>query len=57
MNYTVNLEQIDDYNTHKLVVNPKRAALLVIEMQNVFRTDLNIITISNVAFHKITKTR
>jgi nicotinamidase-related amidase len=44
MNYTVNLEQIDDYNTHKLVVNPKRAALLVIEMQNVFRTDLNMIS-------------
>ena len=44
MNYTVNLEQIDDYNTHKLVVNPKRAALLVIEMQNVFRNDLNMIS-------------
>ena len=35
MNYAVNLEQINDYNTHKLVVNPKRAALLVIEMQKV----------------------
>lgn len=44
MNYTVNLEKIDEYNTHKLVVNPKRSALLVIEMQNVFRTDLNIIS-------------
>lgn len=44
MNYTVNLEQIDEYNTHKLVVNPKRAALLVIEMQNVFRNDLNMIS-------------
>jgi nicotinamidase-related amidase len=44
MNYTVNLEQINEYNTHKLVVNPKRSALLVIEMQNVFRTDLSIIS-------------
>lgn len=44
MNYKVNLEQINDYNTHKSVVNPKRAALLVIEMQNVFRNDLKMIT-------------
>ena len=44
MNYKVNLEQIDEYNTHKLVVNPKRTALLVIEMQKVFRTDLKIIS-------------
>jgi nicotinamidase-related amidase len=44
MSYTVNLEKIDEYNTHKSVVNPKRSALLVIEMQNVFRTDLNMIT-------------
>lgn len=44
MNYTVNLEQIDEYNTRKLVVNPKRAALLVIEMQNVFRNDLEMIS-------------
>ncbi|MBA2650466.1 MAG: isochorismatase family protein [Legionella sp.] len=44
MNYTVNLEKIDEYNTHKLVVNPKRTALLVIEMQNVFRNDLNLIS-------------
>lgn len=44
MSYIVNLEQIDDYNTRKLVVNPKRAALLIIEMQNVFRDDLNMIS-------------
>lgn len=44
MNYTVNLEQINEYNTHKLMANPKRAALLVIEMQNVFRNDLNMIS-------------
>jgi len=44
MNYTVNLEQIEKYNIHQLEVNPKRAALLVIEMQNVFRKDLNIIS-------------
>jgi len=40
----VNLEQIEKYNIHQLEVNPKRAALLVIEMQNVFRKDLNIIS-------------
>lgn len=44
MTYTVNLEQIDEYNTRKLAVNPKHTALLVIEMQNVFRNDLNMIT-------------
>src|SRR4051812_13147204 len=44
MNYTVSLEKIAEYNTHKLTVNPKRSALLVIEMQNVFRTDLNMIS-------------
>lgn len=44
MTYTVNLEQINEYNTHKLTVNPKRSALIVIEMQNVFRNDLNMIS-------------
>ncbi|KTD03980.1 isochorismatase [Legionella geestiana] len=44
MTYTVNLEQINEYNTHKLTINPKRSALIVIEMQNVFRNDLNMIS-------------
>ncbi|MFC3908396.1 isochorismatase family protein [Legionella dresdenensis] len=44
MNYTLSLEKIDEYKTHHFIVNPKQAALLVIEMQNVFRTDLNIIS-------------
>lgn len=44
MSYTVNLEQITEYNNHKLVVNPKRSALLVIEMQNIFQTELKIIS-------------
>lgn len=44
MNYTVDLKKVDEYNSHKRTINPKRAALLVIEMQNVFRTDLNMIS-------------
>lgn len=44
MNYTVNLEQINEYNTHKLTINPKHSALIVIEMQNFFRNDLNMIS-------------
>ncbi|MBA2652741.1 MAG: isochorismatase family protein [Tatlockia sp.] len=44
MNYTINLEKIDEYNTHKSVINTKQSALLVIEMQNVFRTDLSLIS-------------
>jgi hypothetical protein len=44
MNYTISLEKIAEYKTHNFVVNPKEAALLVIEMQNVFRSDLNMIS-------------
>ncbi|KTD32183.1 isochorismatase [Legionella nautarum] len=44
MNYTIDLEQIREYNTHHFVINPKRAALIVIEMQNVFLTDLKLIS-------------
>lgn len=44
MNYTIDLEKISEYNTHKFVINPKKAALLVIEMQNVFQTDLKLIS-------------
>ena len=43
MNYTVNLKNVDEYNTHKFIINSKHCALLVIEMQNVFLTDLKII--------------
>ena len=44
MNYAIDLEKIEEYNCHKQVVNPTRAALLVIEMQNTFRTDLDLIS-------------
>ena len=44
MKYDVSLDQIKEYNTHHLRINPKRAALLVIEMQNVFLKDLGIIS-------------
>lgn len=44
MNYTVDLNKIGEYNTHSAAVNPKHAALLVIEMQKVFQTDLGIIS-------------
>lgn len=43
MNYNVDLKKVTEYNTHHAQVNPKLAALLVIEMQNVFQTDLGII--------------
>ncbi len=49
MTYNVDLNQIDKYNTHHLKVNPKRAALLVIEMQNVFLKDMEIINTSQMA--------
>lgn len=44
MNYEVNLEQINDYNTHKSDINIQHAALLVIEMQETFRSDLKLIS-------------
>ncbi len=44
MNYDIDIKQINEYNTHSAVVNPKKAALLVIEMQKVFQTDLGIIS-------------
>ena len=49
MHYTVTLDQIGELNTHKRVVNPKRAALLVIEMQNVFRNEANLISDKQIA--------
>ncbi len=44
MKYAVELSKIAEYNTHHFKINPKRAALLVIEMQNVFLKDLSIIS-------------
>ncbi len=44
MNYIVNLEQIEEYNTRKLIVSPKRSALLIIEMQNVFLYESKMIS-------------
>ena len=44
MKYNIDLNQIKEYNTHQLKINPKRAALLVIEMQKVFLTDMGIIS-------------
>lgn len=44
MSYNLNLDQIEEYNTKDYQVNPKRAALVVIEMQNVFLKDLGIIS-------------
>ena len=49
MVYNVDLKQIEEYNTHQSKINPKRAALLVIEMQNVFLKDLAIIIDSQMA--------
>lgn len=44
MKYHVDLKQIEEYNTHHSKINPKRAALLVIEMQNVFLKEMSIVS-------------
>jgi len=44
MKYNVDLNQIKEYNTHHLKINPRQAALLVIEMQNVFLKDMGMIS-------------
>lgn len=44
MNYEVNLDQIKDYNVHDNVLDTKHAALLVIEMQETFRSDMPMIS-------------
>lgn len=44
MNYTIDLKEISEYNTHQFDINTKEAALVVIEMQNVFKTDMGIIS-------------
>ena len=43
MAYNVDLAQIKEYNTRRLKVNPRKAALIVIEMQKIFR-DMGIIS-------------
>lgn len=51
MNYNINLDDIKEYNTHNNKLNTKTAALLVIEMQETFRSDMGLISekqISNV---------
>jgi nicotinamidase-related amidase len=40
MNYEINLADIKDYNTHNPKLNKATAALLIIEMQNVFKGEL-----------------
>lgn len=44
MAYTVDLKKIQEHNTHRYTIHPKRAALLIIEMQNVFLQEIGIIT-------------
>ena len=44
MNYDINLNDIKDYNTHNQKLNINTAVLLVIEMQETFRTDMGIIS-------------
>jgi nicotinamidase-related amidase len=44
MNYDIDLKDIEVYNTHKRQLNTKQAALLVIEMQETFRTDMGLIS-------------
>lgn len=44
MEYAIDLNSINEYNTHSQKINPKKAALLVIEMQNVFLNELEIIS-------------
>lgn len=51
MNYEINLNDIKEYNTHNDNLNHKNAALLVIEMQEIFRSTMGLISekqISNV---------
>jgi len=49
MNYTIDLTEIEEYNTHKANIDIKNAALLVIEMQNVFKSDMEIISDNQVS--------
>ncbi len=44
MTYTIDLTKIQEYNTHHYTIRPKKAALLVIEMQYIFLNEMNIIT-------------
>ncbi len=49
MHYNVNLDQIKEYNTHNKTLNTKNAALIVIEMQEVFRSDMGMISDKQIA--------
>ena len=40
MNYDINLNEISSYNTHKQILNTQKSALLIIEMQNVFKGEI-----------------
>jgi nicotinamidase-related amidase len=44
MNYTIDLTEIEEYNTHQASIDIKNTALLVIEMQNVFKKEMKIIS-------------
>lgn len=53
MNYEINLNDIKEYNTHQHDLIPSQSALLVIEMQEVFRNDMGLI--SDKQLHNIKK--
>ena len=40
----VDLEKIKEYNTRQATINPKKAALIVIDMQETFRCNMDIIS-------------
>lgn len=44
MKYPIDLTQIKEYNTRQWKVNPRKAALIIIEMQKVFLKDMGIIS-------------
>lgn len=44
MKYDINLELIKEYNTRDIQLNMDKAALVVIEMQETFRTDMELIS-------------
>ena len=44
MNYNINLQEISEYNTHNSKIKKENSALLVIEMQEVFRSDMGLIS-------------
>lgn len=44
MHYEINLNDISEYNTHKQILNKNKTALFVIEMQEVFRSVMGLIS-------------